>query len=157
MKKLCTNGISDSSRSLRGLPRATIPFAALSSTMQWSATRKMLGSSCVTMTTVMPRSRLSVRMSSVELDRRDRVETGGRLVEEQEIGLEHQGAGDAGALFHAARDFAWQMLGERSQARRGRAWPGRAPAPSHRVSGSTVVNGSARFSASVIELKSAPD
>ena len=51
----------------------------------------------------------------VELDRRDRVEPGGRLVEEQEIGLEHQGAGNAGALFHAARDFARQMLGKRTK------------------------------------------
>ena len=51
----------------------------------------------------------------VELDRRDRVEAGGRLVEEQEIGLEHQGAGDAGALLHAARDFARQVLGERTE------------------------------------------
>ena len=51
----------------------------------------------------------------IELDGRDRVETGGRLVEEQEIGLEHQGAGNAGALLHAARDFAGQMLGERTE------------------------------------------
>src|SRR5262249_24501739 len=62
VKKPWTNGLSEESRSVPGSPRATMPFAALSSTIQVLATRKMLGSSWVTMTTVMPRSRLSVRM-----------------------------------------------------------------------------------------------
>ena len=63
VKKLCTNGICDSSRSLSRVARATMPFATLSSTMQELATRKMLASSWVTMTIVMPRSRLSVTIS----------------------------------------------------------------------------------------------
>jgi len=51
----------------------------------------------------------------IEFDCRDRVETGGRLVEKEEIGLEYQGARNAGTLFHAARYFARQMLGKRAQ------------------------------------------
>jgi hypothetical protein len=41
----------------------------------------------------------------IELDGHDRIETGGRLVEKQELRLEHQGSGDAGALLHATRDL----------------------------------------------------
>ena len=81
MKKLCTNGIFDSSRNFRGSPLATIPFAALSKTMQSPATRKMLGSSWVTMTTVMPKSRLSVSAELIKFDGRDWVESGGRFIE----------------------------------------------------------------------------
>ncbi len=40
------------------------------------------------------------------------IEPGRRLVEEQEIGLQHHGAGNAGAFLHTTRDLARQMVGE---------------------------------------------
>ncbi len=42
-------------------------------------------------------------MSSIERRSRDRVEAGRRLVEEQELRVERERAGEAGALDHAAR------------------------------------------------------
>ena len=116
MKKLCTNGISDSSRSMRGSPRATIPFAVLSRTMQLLATRKMLGELVSHDDDGDAEVAAERDDEFVELDRGDRVESGGRLVEEQQIGLEHHGARNAGALLHAARDLAGQMVGERPEA-----------------------------------------
>src|SRR6185503_17551200 len=41
----------------------------------------------------------------IELDRRDRIESRRWFVEEQQVRLEHQGATDTRALFHASRNL----------------------------------------------------
>jgi len=46
----------------------------------------------------------------VEIRRADRVEPGVRLVEEDDLGVEDEGARESGALAHAARDLAWLLL-----------------------------------------------
>ena len=46
----------------------------------------------------------------VEERRAHRVEAGVGLVEEQDLGVEHQGAGQAGPLAHAAGDLAGQLV-----------------------------------------------
>src|SRR3546814_8472932 len=46
-----------------------------------------------------------LRDELVEAGGADRVEAGGRLVEEQKLRVEREGAGDAGALLHAARQL----------------------------------------------------
>jgi hypothetical protein len=115
VNKLCTNGIFDSSRSLRGSPSATMPFAALSSTMQWLATRKMLGSSWVTMTMVMPRSRLSVRMSSSSSAAEIGSSPADGSSKNSRSASRHQGTSNARPLFHAPRNFAWEVFRERTK------------------------------------------
>jgi hypothetical protein len=71
--------------------------------MQQSDTRKMLGSSWVTTTIVMPRSRLRVRMRWSSSTAEIGSSPADGLVEEQQIGFQHQGTGNAGSLFHPAR------------------------------------------------------
>jgi hypothetical protein len=72
--------------------------------MHRSAIAKMLGSSWVITTKVRPRL--------FESRRGHRVEPAGRLVEEDDVGIERHRAGDRGALHHAAAD-----LGRREVAR----------------------------------------
>ena len=71
---------------------------------------KMLGSSWVTMTTVKAQDPIEGEDELVELDGAHRVEAGGRLVEEEERGLERHGARDGGALLHAARDLRGEEI-----------------------------------------------
>jgi hypothetical protein len=51
----------------------------------------------------------------IKLNSRNRVKPGRRLIEEEEIGLQHQSAGNAGPLFHATGNFAWQVFGKGTQ------------------------------------------
>ena len=52
----------------------------------------------------------------IKLNSRNRIEPGRRLIEKEEIGLQHQSAGNAGPLFHASRNFARQVLGKGTRA-----------------------------------------
>ena len=58
----------------------------------------------------MPSSRLSRSTSSHTRGPADRVEAGGRLVEEQHLGVVHQRGGEVEAALHAAR-VAWRSAG----------------------------------------------
>ena len=115
VKKLCTNGICDSSRNRCGLPSRHDPFRGL---VQHDAG---VGDEEDARQLVRHDDDGDAKVAAerddqlIELHRRNRIETGGRLVEEQEIGLEHHGAGDAGALLHAAGNLARQMVGERTE------------------------------------------
>ena len=48
---------------------------------------------------------------SVDLARRDGVEPGGRLVEEEDVRVQRKGAGDGHALGHAAGNLRRQLVG----------------------------------------------
>src|SRR5688572_12045621 len=63
-KKACTRASTECSASSRGAPRAMMPPAARSSMMHWSATCRMLVSSCVTSTIVTASVRASVKIRS---------------------------------------------------------------------------------------------
>ena len=91
----------------------------------------------------------------IQFDGRDRVEAGGGLVEEEEVGLQHQGARDAGPLLHAARDLGGQVFRERAEAHEIQLGLDEIRTMGPRSD--PRLEGSARFSASVRELKSAPD
>ena len=52
----------------------------------------------------------------VERRRRDRIEARGRLVEEQQLGIERERARKAGALDHAARQLGRDISGRRPAA-----------------------------------------
>jgi hypothetical protein len=57
-----------------------------------------------------PHAALQIGDEPVEIGGGDRVEAGGRLVEEEQGGVERQGARQPGALAHAARQFGGKFL-----------------------------------------------
>ena len=67
--------------------------------------------SCVTMTMVLPCSRLSVVQQLEDLVARLAIEVAGRLVAQQQRRVGDDGAGDADALFLAARELARVVIG----------------------------------------------
>ena len=76
------------------------------------------GSSWLTMTTVAPRPSLNSRISSSSRLGGDRIQSRGRLVEEQDFGVKGEGAGQARALAHAAREFRRHPVRRPRQVRR---------------------------------------
>ena len=94
--------------------------------------------------------------SSSNADGRDRVEAGGRLVEEQDRRVERQRAGERRALDHAAGELR-RVLRRRLERQPDHAQPQLDQArerASSRSSASTT--GSVMFSATVSEVNSAP-
>ena len=67
-----------------------------------SQTACRLSRSCVTMNTLSPSVRCKVRIKLVELGGADRIEAGGGLVEEDDVGIERERARERHALDHAA-------------------------------------------------------
>ena len=82
--------------------------------------------SCVTMTMVLPCSRLSACSSSRISSRALAIEVAGRLVAEQQRRVGDDGAGDADALLLAARELARVVVGAIGRGRRRRARSPRA-------------------------------
>ena len=72
---------------------------------------RRLSRSCVTMKTVRPSVCCSVRISEVEVAGGDRIEAGGRLVEEDDLRIERQRAGERHALGHAAGKLGGKLVG----------------------------------------------
>src|SRR5581483_6418122 len=52
-----------------------------------------------------------------ELPPRQRIDARGRLIEDEEIGIMHQGAAETDLLLHAARELAARTVAERVKAR----------------------------------------
>ena len=68
------------------------------------------------MTTLMPgRSGADVVDQRPELPPRERVDAGGRLVEDEQVRVVHQRAAQADLLLHAARELAGGTVGERTE------------------------------------------
>ena len=74
-----------------------------------SGTVRAVLMSCVTMRNVASICGVEVDEELVDVGRAHRVETGVRLVDEEDLGVEHQRAGQPGALAHAAGDLAGQL------------------------------------------------
>ena len=122
------------------------------STMPSSVSR-----SCVTTTTVRPRSSHRTRSRPVERARGDRVEARGRLVEKQHLGLERERARDRRALAHAAGELA-RHLGAGVGRQAGHARCAGAPAGRGAAAEASAcsLSGVATLSATVSEENSAP-
>ena len=75
-----------------------------------SGTVRAVLMSWVTMRNVASICALRSMKSWLMNDGADRVEAGVRLVDEQDLGVEHQGPGQAGALAHAAGDLTGQLV-----------------------------------------------
>src|SRR5262249_55068394 len=60
----------------------------------------------------------------IQVARADRVETGGRLVEEQNVRVQREGAGQPGALAHAARNLRRIVVLKAFQTDEGQLKPG---------------------------------
>ena len=91
----------------------------------------------------------------VEQPRADGVEPGRRLVEEEDVGIERHGAGEPGALLHAAADLRRVEVLEATESDQ-RELEGGDLADLAGVRSVNSPRGSPMFSASVIELHSAP-
>ncbi len=116
---------------------------------------KMLASSCVTTTIVAPQAVAQLEDQVVEQARADRIEPGRRLVEEQDVGIERHGARQAGALLHAAADLRRKEVLEALEADQRQLERGDL-ADLGRERSVNSPSGRPMFSASVIELNSAP-
>ena len=126
-----------------------------------AATRSQIATSesrsWVTMTTVRPRLCCRPADQPVEVGGADRVEAGGRLVEEQDLRVEGQGAGEPGALAHAAGQLGRIFVaGVDRQADQRELEAGRSAAAARSGRRKRSRSGVWMFSATVSELNSAP-
>ena len=92
----------------------------------------------------------------VEQPRADGVEPGRRLVEEEDVGIERHGAGEAGALLHAAADLGRVEVLEAAEPHQRELERGHLADLVGREVGELARAAAPMFSASVIELQSAP-
>ena len=113
-KYSCTHGWSTFSMS--AIVPVTSTFFSASTAMR-SQVACRVSRSWVTMNTVSP-ERLELEDQVVEGVGADRVEAGRRLVEEDDVGVERDRPGEAGALLHAAGELGGELRRRRSAAGR---------------------------------------
>ena len=105
VRKARTLGSGESASRVFGLPWAIIVFVSASRKTELSPIAKMLASSWRDDDDRGAEAVAQLEDQVVEAARADRVEPGGRLVEEQDLGVERHRAGEPGALLHAAADL----------------------------------------------------
>ena len=105
VRKARTLGSVDSASRVFGLPWAIIVLVSASRKTELSPIAKMLASSWRHDDDRGAEAVAQLEDQVVEELRADRVEPGRRLVEEQDLRIERHGAGQAGALLHAAADL----------------------------------------------------
>ena len=117
---------------------------------------KMLASSWVTTTMVQPRLSRSSRIRSSSRRELIGIEARRGLVEEQDVGVERHGPGQARPLLHAAADLRRVEILEAGQPDQGELERGDLPDLGRASSSVNSPRGRPTFSARVMELQSAP-
>jgi hypothetical protein len=92
-----------------------MPLVSLSSMMARSATARMLSSSWVTMTKVMPRVAASLRIRLSRPAEVKGIQSGRGLVQKENIRIQGHGPGNGRPFFHAPGQFVGQQVGPVSE------------------------------------------
>ena len=121
-----------------------------------SGTVRAVLMSWVTIRKVAPDLGVQVDDQLVEVRRAHRVEARVGLVEQDDLGVEHQGAGQAGPLAHTAGDLTGQLRPRRPAGRPARSSPRRSSGSRTRTSWCARAAGRRCCRRAIIEPKSAP-